>query len=228
MKKLGAFFAICAVAAFSAQAEVQLERGPFTLEFDGLDATDCEGEIKWVQEPDGASGLAAQDDQCYPFLAQIADNFLGDGNDIVGVGWYGVYWNGSPLPPDAFRIEIYTSDADGCPGDLVYSDETSDYNQTLGAPDGYCSQVTPFNKADGVSYHISVTAVFCFPPQYGSATGVGDGQQACFRSAFFGFADWTPATDVFGVPYDLAFLLYNEPGTPTEEASWSSIKKLYQ
>ena len=162
MKKLGAIFTVFALAAVSANAQIVIESGPFSVDSAGLDAFDCEGETKSEQLPNGVSGLAAQDDQCYPFLAQTADDFLGDGNDIVGAGWWGVYWNGTPLPPDGFRVEIY-SDNGGVPGDLLFSEDTSDYNETAGDPNGYCSQLSGFNKADGVTYHMSVTAVLLLP-----------------------------------------------------------------
>ena len=231
MKKL-AFFAMALVVAGSASAEPVLESGPFTVQgWDGLDAFDCDGTVKddFQQLPNGVSGLAAQDDQCYPFLAEIADNFTGDGDNLVGVGWWGVYWNGTPLPPDSFDITIYADDG-GVPGAELATTNTADYNETAGDPNGYCSQIDSFAKADGVGYHLDVTAVFCFPPQYGHATGDGDGNEAHFKSDFFGFPDWVTATTVFGVAHDLAFILYNEEGagTPVDETTWTGIKDLYK
>ncbi len=227
MKWLATILVISTTAAVPVHGEVELNSPSFAPDLDGLDAFDCDGQIRWVQDPDGASGLAAQDDVCYPFLAQTADNFVGTGYDIIGAGWYGVYWNGSPLPPDRFRIEIYDCST-SCIGALLYSATTTDYNETLGAPNGYCSNIPAFSTTDGMCYGISMTAEFCFPPQYGAATGVGDGSEACFRSAFFGFSSWTPASDVFGLPYELAFLLYYDEPTPTTATSWSTIKRMYQ
>jgi len=101
MKKVTALFAICALAAVAANAAPQLASGPYTVS-DTQDAFDCgpANTIKWEQPPDGASGLSAQDDTCYPFASECADDFMGDGNNVTAVGWYGVYWNGSPIAPD--------------------------------------------------------------------------------------------------------------------------------
>jgi hypothetical protein len=229
MKKVTALFAICALAAVAANAAPQLSSGPYTVSGDGLDAFDCTGTIKWEQPPDGASGLSSQDDTCYPFQSECADDFMGDGQSVIGVGWYGVYWNGTPLAPDAFNIRFY-SDSSGFPGTELSLTTSSNYNETAGAPNGYCSDVTAFSKADGVKYHVSIQAVMCFPPQWGIGTGTGNGVQGSFKSALFGFPDWTTNSTIFGVPYELAFLLYNDEdgGTPTEEASWSTIKNLYR
>jgi hypothetical protein len=229
MKKVTALFAICALAAVAANAAPQFSSGPYTVSGDGLDAFDCTGTIKWEQPPDGASGLSSQDDTCYPFSSECADDFMGDGNSVIGVGWYGVYWNGTPLAPDAFNVRFY-SDASGLPGTQLALTTTSNYNETAGDPYGYCSDVDSFSKADGVKYHLSIQAVLCFPPQWGFASGTGNGAQGSFQSALFGFPTWVPNTTVFGIPYELAFLLYNDDGggTPTEEASWSTIKNLYR
>ena len=52
---------------------------------------------------------------------------------------------------------------------------------------------------------------------------------AFFYAPFFGYSTWTPATVVWGAPYELALVLLNgDGGTPTEDATWSSIKDLYR
>lgn len=233
MKKVAALFSIFAVAAAGNVLAVDIESGSYPVDLDTQDAYDCGAidSIKWEQLPNGATGMASQDDVCYPFAAEVADNFMGDGADVVGVGWWGVYWNGSPLPPDGFNIRIY-ADNGGTPGDLLYQETAATYNETQGDPYGYCANLAaPFRKADGVGYHLSVQAQFCFPPQWGYSSGDGDGLQAHFKSAFFGFPDFVTASTVFGVPYEGAFLLYNDGGggtVPTEDATWTSIKGLYR
>lgn len=228
MKKL-ALFAVALVVAGAANAEVQTDSGPFTVEIDGLDAFDCEGTTKWEQLPNGATGASSQDDACYPFDSHIADNFVGDGTDMIGVGWWGVYWNGTPLPPDAFNITIY-SDNGGVPGDVLATTTTTEYNETVGSPNGYCSQIDTFSKADGVTYHLEVQASLCFPPQWGWGSGDGDGIEGHFRGELFGYVDWVPASLPFLVPYDFSMVLYNEDGdpTPTDETTWAGIKNLYK
>jgi hypothetical protein len=229
MKTLGAFFGVITLAAAgSAFAAPISSSGPYAVSGDGLHAFDCSTWIAWEQPPDGASGLTSQDDTCYPFQSECADDFMGDGVEMISVGWYGVYWNGTPLAPDAFNIRFY-SDAGGLPGTELSLTTSSNYNETAGDPYGYCSDVTPFPNAEGVKYHVSIQAVVCFPPQWGIATGTGNGVQGSFKSALFGFPDWVSNSTIFGVPYELAFLLYNfNTGTPTEEVSWSAIKNLYR
>ncbi len=175
-----------------------LEPGPY----------DCDGFIEWEQFPDGQSGLSSQDDVCYPFVSEMADDFVAGYGD-VGIGWWGVYWNGSPVPPDGFRISYYLDDA-GVPGEEVATRYLTEYNEAPGDPYGYCGTFSYVFLEYGCTYHVSVIADACFPPQWGVATGTGNGAEAHFRSDFFGFADWTPATDVFGIGYELALLRYVE------------------
>jgi hypothetical protein len=229
MQRLGAFFAGIVLAAGSAIAAPQLTSGPYTVS-DALDAFYCGDPyaIFWEQPPDGASGLSAQDDACYPFQSECADDFVGNGNPIDAVGWYGVYWNGSPIAPDAFNIRFY-SDAAGFPGAELGITTSSDYNETVGDPYGYCTEVDWLWTNYGIKYHISIQAVLCFPPQWGIGTGVGNGTQGSFKSALFGFPDWVTNSTIFGVPYELAFLVYEGYGTsPAKETSWSAIKDLYR
>jgi hypothetical protein len=230
MKKLGAFLAICVVTTGTAAA-LDLQSGPYTFNGDGLGAFDCDGETKWDQLPDGASGLSSQDDQCYPFNSQVADNFMGDGGDVTGFGWWGLFWNGSPINATDFRVSIWASDADGCPGELVCENVVSAVQTDEGGGTfSYCANFPACPKEAGVSYHIGAQAIFCFPPQWGYVSGAGDGQECCFRGELFGFPDWVTATTVFGIPYELSGVIYNGGGggTPVEDASWSAVKDLYR
>jgi len=195
-----------------------------------LDAFDCEGQIRFEQLPNGASGLSTQDDLCYPFESEVADDVVGDGTDLIGVGWWGVYWNGSPLPPDAVNIRLFADDA-GAPGDLLHETTTFDYDETAGDPLGYCTnEIGGWPLSDEITYHLSIQASLCFPPQWGWSTGDGNGVELHLRSIFYEFPDWTPAEVVFGVPYDAAFLLYvsSGGGTPVAEASWTALKAHYR
>ena len=151
--------------------------------------------------------------------AEVADNFMGDGADVVGVGWWGVYWNGTPLPPDGFNIRIY-ADNGGLPGDLLYEETAATYNETAGDPYGYCANLAaPFAKADGVGYHLSVQAQFCFPPQWGYSSGDGDGLQASFKSAFFRLSGLRAGDDAVRRPVrrcvpPLQWMVVAEPSRP--------------
>jgi hypothetical protein len=66
-----------------------------------------------------------------------------------------------------------------------------------------------------------------FPPQGGRLASVG--VQSCdsvFKSAYFGYPDWTPGIDVFGVSFDAsqAFICGI---TATQPSTWGQIKGMY-
>jgi hypothetical protein len=192
----------------------------------------CEAPVvKWEQLPDGTTGLASQYDALYPLNAEVADDFMGDGTLLLGIEWWGLYWNGEPVPPESFLVRVYTSTPDSLPGEQVYESTTTDFNEVTDDPNHYCTLFAgdPFHKLDGVQYFVSVQARLHFPPQWGWATGVGNGREVRFRGAQFGYPDWVRGTVVFGVPaYDVAFRLLNTNDVPVRESTWSSLKALYQ
>ena len=226
-KKIAALVSIFAIAVTGNALALETQTGSsYQVDTDALDAFDCGEDFKWEQLPNGGAGVAAQDDECYPFLAESADNFVGDGEMMIGAGWWGD-WDGSAML-DAFEITIYADSGNG-PGEMIYTEVVTDYNETAGAPFGYCALLSePVMKADGETYWIDITSIYCFQPQWFWSVGDGDGQEIYFKSDFFGFPDWVPGSIVFGGPRETAFLLYNEGGgVPTEEATWSEIKALY-
>jgi hypothetical protein len=143
---------------------------------------------------------------CYPFAAEVADDFVGTGDLVYGVGWWGTYWSGAPFSPDGFNIRVYADDG-GVPGDLLREQYVTEYEEEAGDPFGFCANVHAFTPVDGVRYHLSVQAVLCDPPQYGWATGEGNGLEGHFRSEVFGYPEWVPASEVFREPHELAFHL---------------------
>jgi hypothetical protein len=229
MKKVIVLLSVFATAsAVTASAELTQTSPSYTVEFDGLDVFDCEGDTKWEQLPNGGGLMSSQDDVVYPFTSDLADDFAGDGEDLTGVGWWGGYWNGTAVPPDAFNVRVF-ADNGGMPGDMIYEHQTADYNETVGSPNGYCTNMPAFNKADGATYWLSVQAVLVFPPQWGWASGDGNGVGVWQRFPLLGFEDWTSSEVAFGDVRDASFVLYNEDGVlPVEEKTWSSVKNLYR
>ncbi len=220
------------VAAGGAQA-LETHMGPSTHSWgDGLGAYDCPGVEKWLQGPDPDGSLtAAQDDVTIGFRAQTADDFMGDGETLKSIGWWGGYWNGSPAPPDAFEIQLFLKAFGDCPGEMVYQEVDAEYHESLvGSDADYCIELDePLLKAEGENYSMSITALLVFPPQWGWATSLeGNGKQCCFRSEYFSFPDWVPGDQVFGVIYEMAFVLFNEGASPVEKSSWTSIKDQYR
>ena len=226
MRGATAVFAACLMCAGNALA-YDSEFGSYTPNFESRDAYDCLGIPNGEQLPDGISGTAAQDDVCFPFLAESADNFVGDGESLIGVGWWGL---DVVDEIEAFVINIHADDG-GVPGEVLFSETHTEFNPTAGQPNGFCVNFDgQFEKVEGVTYWLNIYAVFCFPPQYFWATANGDGTQGWFRSDFLGFPDWVPM-DVAnpGSPYELAFILYDlDESTPFEEASWAGVKELYR
>jgi len=197
------------LAAAGATTTPDLHSGPYPVDT-ALDAFDCDGTTTFEQLPNGGGGLAAQHDTCYPFFAEMSDNVTTTGGDIVGMGWWGVYWGGVPITPDAFQVRVFVDD-EGVPGEFVAQRRVTEFNETLGDPNGYCANFDGIDTAvTGCDLHIAVVAEFCFPPQWGVATGTGDGAQGHFRSEFFGLPDWVPAIEVFGTPYEVALVVYEE------------------
>jgi hypothetical protein len=194
-----------------------LNSGPYAVTIGEPHNFVCSASDTILQQlPDGFDGLASQRDPCFPdFVTETADDFLGDGNLITGVAWWGVYTEGEVGSPEAFEITIYARDVDGCPGDSLFSYSTVAFNETIGDPNSYCVVFpNPFITQNGVTYSVSIQAVMCWPPQWFWATGSGNGSESCFRSEFFGHPDWVPSTTAVGAPYDHAFVLYSGSSMP--------------
>jgi hypothetical protein len=167
-----------AAAAQASSPEISLSRSART----SLPPLDCNGEVFFEQLPDGETYLGAQDDVCYPFRAESSDDFVGTGAWITTIGWWGAYWSGSPVSPDAIRITLYAEDADGCPGEPLSSQRIEEYEENrVGSEASFCVRLLdPFHTLDDVEYALSIVLELCTPPQTGWATGSGNGREACF------------------------------------------------
>jgi hypothetical protein len=200
-------------------------------------------EVKWVQTPvpyPYGNGLASQDDTCYPFFAQCADDFYCfDGSPIVAVEWWGVYWNPGPPPPPGyfFVIEFWSDDGEpypeSSPLQLLYQEPcyvfTEDYDEDYQQYHYTQYLEYPFFQEAGNKYWISIYAFFCYPPQFGWCIGEPPwGDPANFYSPFFGYPEWTPSQYVWGVEYDMAFVLYGPSISPVEDSSWGNIKAMFR
>lgn len=189
---------------------------------------DCVGAPQWEQLPDGASVLATQDDPCYPFTAETADEFVADGSPILAIGWWGAYWGGSPVPIDHFDLILRADGADGVPGEVVWEYPTEDYHEVLGNPISYCASFPlPVPTVAGMTYHLTTRPDYCYPPQWGAATGDGNGRQGHFRGELFGYDDWVRMEQPFGLPHELAFSIRIDPPVPARDGSWARIKALF-
>jgi hypothetical protein len=70
----------------------------------------ADGLPKWEQYPlVGGTAITSQIDDYWIMDSECADDFLcDDPTPIAAVTWWGVYFNGGPLPPDAFIIRFYS------------------------------------------------------------------------------------------------------------------------
>jgi hypothetical protein len=173
----------------------------------------------------GGNSLSSQLDLFYPFVSQIADDFiLTEGMNVTDVHWWGIYWNGTPLDACDFYIYFYADDGTGnaptgggmpdpSPTALATYFFTGLTGQPLDPNGFYEYDVTlssPFPAYAGVKYWIAIQAVFGFPPQWGWAqTGGIQLHDAMQGFPLLGYDFWTLDNYV-----DVAFYLTGEPGCP--------------
>jgi hypothetical protein len=182
--------------------------------------------VVWDNGDDyGGYAYSSQLDNVYPFVSQIADDFILTGNmNITDVHWWGQFWNGTAFDPCDFYIYFYADDGTGnAPTGGGMPDPSSTALATyffpavtglpLDAYGNYEYNVTlspPFSANANVKYWIAVQSVFAFPPQWGwvnTTTGI---QLASSVQGFplLGTPFWT----AMGV--DMAFYLTGESPCP--------------
>ena len=160
---------------------------------------------------------SSQNDAAYPFVSQVADDFMfTDDMDVTDVHWWGGFWNGPPdeVEPCPFYIYFYADDGTGnAPTGAGMPDPAptalaSYYFPSVSGlpldPNGYYEYDVdlspPFPAAAGVKYWIAIQADFPYPPQWGWTDT--DGIQlhsATSGFPFLGTVFWTdldPAVDV--------------------------------
>jgi hypothetical protein len=164
-------------------------------------------------------GLSSQLDTAYPFNSQVADDFrLNTTTGIIGVHWWGIFWNPSEgVNPTDFNI-IFYADAGGMPTGAGMDDPTSTalavyfMPQVTGIPTGEIAEYEyeVFLPGDFVAnadtvYWIAIQWVGQYPPQWGWDTNGNNPEH--LSSAMQGFP-------VAGYPYwadagygDMAFYL---------------------
>jgi len=195
-----------------------------------LPPLDCAGDVRWEQLPDGVNLLSSQEDVCYPFVSEIADDVDGDAiSSFDAIGWWGYYIAGDgPIPPDAFHVRI-RADEDGRPGEILHEITTDEYDEQFhpGAPATYCAALEPGFVTGSGRYHLSIQAVLCFPPQWMWSTGTGNGIPGHMIFPLTGVPDWTPLPEL-GLPPEVAFVLLERGDTvPVRTTTLGRIKALY-
>ena len=181
--------------------------------------------IIWDNGMDYEGMGASQWDPSFNFDPICADDFILEepDNTIHDVHWMGGYWNGPPDDGDFdWEVTFYEDRGDGnAPGAIIWQHlyPNAEVSETFieGTPGGsnfYSYSVIladPLTVTPGAKYWISVQGHGAFPPQsgfcYHSTILLHMG---VFKSAYFGFPDWTDSQVVFGTAYDFAFQLTGE------------------
>jgi hypothetical protein len=154
--------------------QVNPQRGPIIWDNGGTTAT--------------SSLYSSQNDTCYPFVSQVADDFhFDEDTEVWDVHWYGGFWGGDPFDPCDFWIFFYNDDGSGTqPTGAGMADPAPTaiaayfFPGVTGMPldpNGFYSYEVnldpPFFAEACKKYWIAIQAVFCFPPQWGWANTDG-------------------------------------------------------
>ena len=238
MKKFAFVLALsCVVAGLSMASEPEiLLPGP------GGNPADIDRTVLWLDNPDFAANTGSSEVIGSAALwSEIANDFILEVDaTIMKVTWWGTYWNyaGGDYPTGSgFNLRYY-NDA-GCLPDVTpfmeYFLPGDDCCETLAEGGNmidqyiyeYCHEMT---LPAGLYWFSAQMADHPFPPQWGRLGA--DMVQVCdtaFRSPYFGYPDWVPASDVFGDLFDASQMFEDVCNpTATEDASWGAIKGLYR
>ncbi len=172
---------------------------------------------------------SSQNDTCYPFVSQVADDFIFDQDmRVTDVHWWGGFWN---VPPDSvdpcyFYIYFYADDGTGnaptgggMPDPAPTALATYHFSGISGLPldpNGFYEYDVdlnpPFIASANTKYWIAIQEDTCYPPQWGWAnTGSIQLHSAVQGFPVLGVPFWT---DIVDPAVDMAYYLTGEPGEP--------------
>lgn len=179
------------------------------------------GDVVWDNGMDYIGLVTAQFDEQYPFESEVADDFhFEEDTEVCDVHWVGGYWQtGYDTAHWPWEITFYKDDGTGeKPGGIYVGPltfEEGEYTETLIEDTGTSiyyelSVDLPENYLFYAceKYWISIQGIGIFPPQ----SGIGYHSEVLlsemvFRSEFFGYSEWTGATEAWGEERDLCFQL---------------------
>jgi hypothetical protein len=193
---------------------------------DGL-AQGVRSDIVWDNGmEDDAIVIAIEDDQ-YPIYAECADDFRFDTlTEVCDVHWIGGYWKGVGYNSChwPWKITFYNDD-NNKPGSVYlgpFEYNNSEYTETfikdLGQEYGNRYEFSVdlpenYEFPGDQKFWISIKGVGSFPPQSGWACHFGPGKlhEAVFKSAYFGYPDWTDTSIAMGTSLHMCFQLTTKP-----------------
>lgn len=172
--------------------------------------------------------------------SEVANDFQVDGDVITKAIWWGGFW-GNDLPCESgvvspgFHIRFY-SDAQCAPGDLLTDLDVTDFTEESAGCQG---QYPLFKWTVNLSIPVVPGRTYWYSAEmmdYGMieptcgrlAARTVTGCESCFKSAFFGYPDWVPCSDVAGSDWDASQEFECESETAAQVMSWGAIKTLYR
>jgi hypothetical protein len=180
-------------------------------------------DIVWNNGMQWDNALASQEDNTYGLDPRAADDFSFVDDTLVGAIQYIMDNEGE----HSACIEFFEDDG-GLPGDLYagpFCLEQADYSMIAPVDPWVNEYIAPFDAVEfngGETYWVTVYGNYDYPPQAFLAAHSDNINlsQCAFKSSYFGFPNWVPGEDVFGIPYDVAFILY---GVPEHDISVTNI-----
>ncbi len=243
MKKFAFVIALCFVAGAALAEPVSFQAGP-----GGPPNVVPSGRDVCWSEPADLNGLIASSEQILAFglESEIANDFVPTDNITFVTFWGGYYNNSTPcssgITTPGFNLKFYSD------GGCVPAGTTPDvawvspaFTETsVGCQQGvfpmfrwdFDLNASPIAVTAGNLYWFGGQLKdHAFPPQGGRlAAALVTGCDTVFRSVYFGYPDWTPAIDVFGVAFDASQEFQCGPGggVAVEHSTWGQIKGLYR
>jgi hypothetical protein len=209
MKRVAIALVLCVIAGAARASPVTHMGGggPPNVIQGGLDAI-------WSEPPD-LNGLIGSSEQILTFglETELANDFVPDVSEVSPTWWGGFYNTASPcesgMTTPGFNLKFY-DDAGCVPGNLIaYIVDMGVSEESVGCQAGTYPMFrwTSYSSAvvtQGNIYWFGAQMMdHAFPPQAGRlAAAFVTGCDTVFQSVYFGFPDWTPAIDVFGVAFD--------------------------
>jgi hypothetical protein len=240
MRKVALLIALCAVVTGGAFA---VNPGLFAGGQSGTHSVlNPDREVLWRESPDLEGYIASSEMMSiYGIETEIANDFWFAGDrQVNGARWWGGYFNNYGCSDIGYatnwNLRFYSDG--GCVPDLVLAEYPSAFASETGI---YCQggfyPIFEYEVSVGVAVEGNTLYWFgaqaadhTFPPQCGRVASAGIvGCDSVFKSAYFGYPDWTPCIDVFGVAFDASQEFELQIcGSPVQKTTWGSVKGLYR
>jgi len=210
MKRVALAFALCFIASLARASPVSYVPG--TSPPNVLPAS---RDVIWSEPPD-LNGLIGSSEQILAFglETELANDFVPTASFVGVATWWGGFWNNSTpcqpgIPTPGFNLRFY-DDAGCVPGRIIADVSATTFTEeSVGCQQGvfpmfkWSAEVCVDVTAGSLYWFGAQMKDHAFPPQAGRLASAGVvGCDTVFKSAYFGYPDWTPAIDVFGVAFD--------------------------